>query len=1175
MLFHFVREAPHLPTAGDLGMVSSPVSPWPHQLKVIRRTVEAYPQSFLLSDEVGLGKTIEAALILRQLWISGRVRRGLVLVPKAVLRQWQEELYEKVALDVPVFVSGRFFDVRGQEPAAAQNHANPWNRHPLILASTQLARARRRSRELRDADPWDLVIVDEAHHARRRKMGTDGRRRANRLLELLSGDGQGNGLVSKTRCLYLLTATPMQIHPVEVWDLLKLLGMGGRWGAGEDAFVRYFEQSRKPFEQRDWSFVLPFLAEASASTGASSIDELLTRARTDATEAARGVSELSDEDRRLLDGLLRRAAPTRSMIWRHTRTMLRQYHRRGLLKESVPERRPRNLWIAMSEDERRLYERIEEYLSLFYHRYEARRAGLGFVMTVYRRRLTSSFRAIRQSLFRRLQVLEGRSRPPVPEWDEALDLEAAQGAGLEIDELEPGSDGYQGDLFEPQDRENHDRLPATSRMSKDELKYLVGFLEELDTLPEDSKLNRLIQDLAELTQERDRVLVFTQYLDTLDYLRDRLRSTYSVACFSGRGGEIWDADGWVHCGKDELKGRFGAGEIQVLLCTEAAGEGLNFQTCGLLINYDLPWNPMRVEQRIGRIDRIGQLHPEVWVLNYFYADTVEAEVYQRLSHRIDWFQAVVGDLQPILHRVGEALHELALAPAAQRRRRMEESLAEIQQGFEQRPPDVLELGADPDMEGLESGSPRGPVSAEALEALFVESQSLGPYFGPLGEGTYRLSWAEHVLRVTFRPRVFAEQAYGARLLTWGDKVFESLLASVPSPETEAEPQGIGLYHTSHPAPVSVFLGPGRDGDVRTVEDLDTLRELVARSGRWTPTMEGAASSAFSRARRQVLKGQQRVEAERRAAEYRAVRSAAAETLLRAAWIELARARNPGLFDQPLSFGFGVEAVEAQARHGAPFDELLSRLGSTVPAALEDDARYLEFLARSPEALSRLWTEGVERGAWLLSRWGRLEQADADARLEQRELGLSGILQRQYCVSVDQSPDVFADPLPMMPLDKVVPFENAVPFFETPGLAVLQISESMDGASGLDRLAGSPEQCAWVALEGRYGPGPGLFVCRLPDGALEPKVPAQADLVLRVEHGSPRPDTLVLAQHPQILCPGTGDDAAIRAWAFGHDTTTGSQFVHLLGGDGAASLTLEDEEMAELRVLASVLEVLVS
>ena len=133
-------------------------------------------------------------------------------------------------------------------------------------------------------------------------------------------------------------------------------------------------------------------------------------------------------------------------------------------------------------------------------------------------------------------------------------------------------------------------------------------------------------------------------------------------CFSGRGGEIPSADGsWRTIDRDEARRRFRAGEAEVLLCNDAAAEGLNFQFCGALINYDMPWNPMRVEQRIGRIDRLGQEHRTIRIVNLHYADTIETDVYRVLRDRIGLFQSVVGRLQPILAQLPRTITAAVLA----------------------------------------------------------------------------------------------------------------------------------------------------------------------------------------------------------------------------------------------------------------------------------------------------------------------------------------------------------------------------------------------------------------------------------------------------------------------------------------------------------------------------------
>lgn len=126
----------------------------------------------------------------------------------------------------------------------------------------------------------------------------------------------------------------------------------------------------------------------------------------------------------------------------------------------------------------------------------------------------------------------------------------------------------------------------------------------------------------------------------MDFLRDRLtRDGRRVLCFSGRAGERWSTDGrWVPMSREATKRSFREGEADLLLCTDAAAKGLNFQFCGALVNYDMPWNPMRVEQRIGRIDRLGQRFETVRVVNLHYANTVETDVYLALRRRISLFR---------------------------------------------------------------------------------------------------------------------------------------------------------------------------------------------------------------------------------------------------------------------------------------------------------------------------------------------------------------------------------------------------------------------------------------------------------------------------------------------------------------------------------------------------------
>jgi hypothetical protein len=183
-------------------------------------------------------------------------------------------------------------------------------------------------------------------------------------------------------------------------------------------------------------------------------------------------------------------------------------------------------------------------------------------------------------------------------------------------------------------------------------------------LPPDSKAGVLLEELRKLREQGYRqVMVFTQYTDTMDFLRSRLADAFGtgVICFSGRGGEVLSTEGkWQTVSREATKEQFREARAEIMVCTDAAAEGLNFQFCGALVNYDMPWNPMRVEQRIGRIDRLGQEHPRIRIINLHYADTVEADVYHALRTRIDLFQTFVGRLQPILARLPRAITDVTL-----------------------------------------------------------------------------------------------------------------------------------------------------------------------------------------------------------------------------------------------------------------------------------------------------------------------------------------------------------------------------------------------------------------------------------------------------------------------------------------------------------------------------------
>lgn len=741
---------------------SIPIQPWPHQIKILKRAAAEFPRSFLIADEVGLGKTIETGLILRYLLVSQKVKRVLVLAPASVQPQWHEELREKFNLHFWSYTQGEFKDPYGQ---TTQPTGNPWNTQNLILASSHLVRRQERMQELLDADPWDLVILDEAHHARR-KSPQARKDTPNRLLQLLEQ------LRDKTKALILLSATPMQIDPIEVFDLLHVLGLEGHWAYG-DTFCDYFASLDSKPDRHLLNFWQTMSADYFARGGQpcprlqqhlNQQDRMLASSVEDIW---RGRIKIINERPYLQDEdfiaaslqFLSTNTPLKDMMFRHTRDTLREYYRLGLLEKDVPRREVRDNAITLEPTrEADLYRQVSDYVRHFYRlAQKEQRKALGFLMTLYRKRLTSSFYAIQQSLQRRLDSLITQQGSGLTA-DDLADLDDADDAVIE------GLEGY----VEPVDPR--------------EIEHLEALLRQFENTGEDTKLAHFIATLRQELVNRESAIAFTQYTDTMDFLREQLRELYGsqVACYSGRGGELWRDGQWAIVPKEVIKTRFRDGEIKILLCTESASEGLNLQTCGVLFNYDLPWNPMRVEQRIGRIDRIGQRYPTVIIHNFYYDGTVEAKVYRKLRDRINAFTAVVGSLQPILAQVPTFIERATMSVDAEEEDVLLSEFDTVLSAPPQRPAldDMVKRDVEADLHEIRQPLPSSSISPEVVEATFTQSNLLkaeGIHFTQADKGVWKLDYKRKTYRVTFKPEIF-EETPSLMLMLWGDTLFEEILS---------------------------------------------------------------------------------------------------------------------------------------------------------------------------------------------------------------------------------------------------------------------------------------------------------------------------------------------------------------------------------------------------------------
>ncbi len=804
-----IRESPANSPEGDMvGVATSAVSPWPHQLRAFRRMYDKWPPRLLIADEVGLGKTIQAGMIIRQAWMAKKARRILILAPKAVLIQWQLELREKFNLNVPIYDGGELRWAASPATGGGDTRKvgfSGWLGEPIVLASSYLMRRKERRKQLvDDAQPWDLVILDEAHHARRKNSakGLDADS-VNHLLALMQA------IRDKTQGLVLLTATPMQMHPVEVWDLMNLLGLPEQWTAknfleffeimgdydlheqatpSTDTLVklgRLFKDMENRFGPMDEQLALrvtgQFYQELDKSRQPGKAASIHAQAfaqnqyRLGAKKILGSLRELTNSSLNILSAELRRCAlkimkaysPTQVLISRHTRSLLRAYHRQGRLGTNIATREVRDLLVDLSPAERALYEEVENYISETYNQasLDARNA-IGFVMTIYRRRLASSFQALSCTLKNRVEKLSNDMSQPG----------GGDPAQLIQEELGDERAAQDGDILTEEDALKYEQ----TALQAEEIAHLSSLLEETRRLPVDTKLHSLVTVLRTLREEGyTQIIVFTQFTDTLDFLRRELARRQDcgrILCFSGRGGEQFADGGWEAISREKTKELFRAGEAELLLCTDAAAEGLNFQFCGAMINYDMPWNPMKVEQRIGRIDRLGQKFGTIHIVNLMYRNTVEADIYHALRERIGLFGDVIGNLQPILARIPDLFQDFVLqrkkqkAPAAAQVKKLIDSGIESQQstGF-----NLDELSV------MDFDMPKGIPPAYDLEFLHtvLANEHLLPHgfkAEPLAGGKdykYIIPGMLEPIRVTTDAEYYEQHSESVELWSPGSPVF--------------------------------------------------------------------------------------------------------------------------------------------------------------------------------------------------------------------------------------------------------------------------------------------------------------------------------------------------------------------------------------------------------------------
>ena len=614
---------------------------WEHQKYFVKLAFDAHRglhgARFVLADMVGLGKTLQLAMAAQLMALMGD-KPILILTPKTLIWQWQDEMKERLDLPSAVWNGKQWVDEQGiKYPDTGPDGIKKCPRRIGIVSYGLVTRQSVVVDYLKELN-YECIIVDEAHHARRKNLGPNRENEhpdSNNLLEFLLEMG-GN-----TKSFLLATATPVQLYPIEAWDLLNILASGNNksvlgntashWRKDPERALNLVSGTEDlpedDFERGAW-IRNPF--PPATESGAETHDFEIIRRSLDIDDGIACIS-VSDWDRLPEPKKAKIRNLSQDFIQKHNpfiRHIIRRT--RNFLEKEInpvtgePYLKPIKVQLFGEEDNdailltpylKEAYELAEEFCHLF----SKRAKGGGFLKTLLLRRVGSTLYAGKQT------------------------SEAMLG-------------GISGNLEEEEEEDNDPQTGGTSKdMSKDERKLLQQFLyilsEHQDKDPKYEKIRDLLQDGW---LERG-CIIFSQYYDSIKWLSEKLSQDFSnelIGIYAGgqRSGIIENGE-FVRTSRGELKSRIWHGEIRLLLGTDAASEGLNLQVFGSLINLDLPWNPTRLEQRKGRIQRIGQMYDEIWVYNMRYKDSVEDRVHELLSSRLEEINSMFGQIPDFLEDV--------------------------------------------------------------------------------------------------------------------------------------------------------------------------------------------------------------------------------------------------------------------------------------------------------------------------------------------------------------------------------------------------------------------------------------------------------------------------------------------------------------------------------------------
>jgi superfamily II DNA or RNA helicase len=619
---------------------------WEHQKYFVKTAFDAHRGAmkkarYVLADQVGLGKTIQLAMTAQLIALTGD-KPVLIICPKTLIWQWQTEMLDLLDMPSAVWNGQQWVDERKiPYPNFGIDTIRRCPRRVGIVSSGLIKRRTESAAQLLRSE-YDCVILDEAHHARRRNLGPNRDRETADPNNLLSFMQQ---ISTKTRSLLLATATPVQMRPIEAWDLLDILNRGDEsvignqsspWQNAQRALslvMDYDYAAEGEYEKWEWTRnPLPPRSEG--------IDYDILRRRLNISDDQAIVfgdhfAKFGPPDLARLNALFPQLVSDHNpFIIRIIRRTRQQLEQQIDPETNEPLLKPIRVELLGEEEKdavilpaylREAYSTAEDFCELLGHRMKS----AGFLKTLLLRRVGSSIFAGMETAKRMLV-----------NWDDASITE---------EEDEPDDD-------EDNDTPSQTRPLNLRTLTENERTLLEQFVNALEANQERDPKYAVVLDCLKKKKWLDLgCIIFSQYRDSIDWLSRELTKDFpdeSIALYSGpTTSGIMQGGKWEPATRESIKEKVRTGEIRLLLGTDAASEGLNLQRLATLINLDLPWNPTRLEQRKGRIQRIGQLHETVKIYNLRYKDSVEDRVHEMLSSRLNDIHNLFGQIPDVLEDV--------------------------------------------------------------------------------------------------------------------------------------------------------------------------------------------------------------------------------------------------------------------------------------------------------------------------------------------------------------------------------------------------------------------------------------------------------------------------------------------------------------------------------------------